>query len=448
MKTTSEQLLAEVANDFSQYLMKGEFMDIGSFTEKIEPNLNIDNIEKLLRIHFVLTKKQQHTNREVGVIDFIEELPQRMRRIKTTVKQKTETLNGEVKGRIRWKDTLEARFNRNPKDTTTYVCDLRQRNYAIPENLVLKELLGIIHGIVETDLKGAFDAEYPWLNQWIDKKQLRNALKQLYLRNVYLKRIDLSNNKITDRVIGRAINSRVPLYREAALLLSEYRRLMNFELNPEEARELLTNTFIGPDRTEVLFELYWTLKIIKQYGHVKLQLIEPGKNIVAKWKSDDHEYIIYHDCTGSRDFGFKEVINELEKVLADKTDNYFGRELKVFKEFNQMTNGNQTVWGGRPDIVLEKYSLRDNKLESTFLGEVKYTNNREYAEQGLRELLEYIALIRYNGKYFTAYNNLFGGQDDIRGCLFLDKVDDWRIEGTDMIQIRMFGEKGSDQIIL
>ena len=47
MKTTSEQLLAEVANDFSQYLMKGEFMDIGSFTEKIEPNLNIDNIEKL-----------------------------------------------------------------------------------------------------------------------------------------------------------------------------------------------------------------------------------------------------------------------------------------------------------------------------------------------------------------------------------------------------------------
>ncbi len=101
MKTSADILLEEVADDFNQFLMYG---NLSSFTQKIEPNLNIDNLAKLLRIHYVLTMSKD--GGRVGVIDFVEQLTERLRRIKTTVKKETERFEGEVKGRINWKHTI------------------------------------------------------------------------------------------------------------------------------------------------------------------------------------------------------------------------------------------------------------------------------------------------------------------------------------------------------
>ncbi|MGC9316376.1 MAG: hypothetical protein ACP5G4_12235, partial [bacterium] len=82
MKATPEKLLTEIADDFCQFLRQGQ-INVQSFAEKSQPNLNIDDVRKLLRIHFALTKSDDPEN--PGVIDFLEKLPQRIRRIKTTV---------------------------------------------------------------------------------------------------------------------------------------------------------------------------------------------------------------------------------------------------------------------------------------------------------------------------------------------------------------------------
>ncbi len=262
MKAGAKTLLDDIAEDFVQYLKSGN-LNIKSFSKRIDPTLNIDNIEKLLRIHFVLT--EQRGEHGVGVIDFIDNLSERIRRIKTTVKKTRTLFRGKVRGKICWKDTLRYRYNSNPKDSTLFVCDRREKNYEISENLVLKRLLQIIHEIVYTDLRVALEKEYEWIGEWAsEEKNLEKTLNRIFFRNVYLRRIDLTDVKVTNRMISRAKRSRQPLYREAAVLLSQYRELMNYEFDPEEAKNLLKNTFINPEKTEVLFELYWIIKIIKK----------------------------------------------------------------------------------------------------------------------------------------------------------------------------------------
>ena len=440
MKTPSEKLLEEISVDLNQFLKYG---NLKSFSKKIDPNLNIDNIEKLLRIHFVLTTTNKESN-EIGVIDFIEKLPEQLRRIKTTTKMETELFDGEVKGRINWRDTIKERYRQYPQNKTQFACNTKKKNYEIAENQVLKSLLQIIHNIIHNDLNIAFENKYKWLKQWVEEKELKMALNQLYFRNVYLKRIDISNTKVTGRMISKASKSRIQLYREAAILLSHYRRLMNYEFEPTEAKELLKNTFIEPGKSEVLFELYWIIKIVRQFNNPTFQLIEPNTNIVAKWDAEGSNYKIYHDSNGS--FQFKENLEKLNEKLKDN-DNYIGRERKVLKKLQEMTGlESKNIWDGRPDILLEKYD-QNNNLVSIFIGEVKYTDNRDYAIKGLKELLEYIALIKdKEGAYIENYENLFERlktTKTIRGCLFLDNIDNinnLKIEDDNEIQTVMFGE--------
>ncbi len=95
------------------------------------------------------------------------------------------------------------------------------------------------------------------------------------------------------------------------------------------------------------------------------------------------------------------------------------------------------IQGGRPDIILERYSAGDTpKLESIIIGEVKYTESSGYAIQGLRELLEYIALIRKAQKepYIVAKDKLFDHLEDndipIFGILFTDTIDGFSLKSS------------------
>ena len=86
----------ELLGDFCgiSFLKSGDIYNLTSFTQKIDPNLNINDIRKLLRIHFVLT--YSNTETKAVVIDFIDCLSERIRRVKTTMKRETEDWTAEV----------------------------------------------------------------------------------------------------------------------------------------------------------------------------------------------------------------------------------------------------------------------------------------------------------------------------------------------------------------
>lgn len=427
-KTPEDILIDRIADDFQTYLMKGICLD--SFSSKIDPNLRINDVEKLLRIHFVLTEKNDSSP---GVIDFIKKLPPRLRKLKTSIKKVNEVHHGQIRGKIDWQDTIKKRSKTNVEYNTTYSCLKSNKNFQIKENLVLKELLSIIYEIVFNDLKPALekDERYEWLKDWTSKKDrnLKSLLKNVYLKNIYLERVENERVNITKRTINQVKKSRNQLYQEAARLLERYRRLMNFELEKKEAKELMRNTFIHPEKREVLFELYWAFRILNSFENVTYHIIEEGINAIANWSDNNFNYIMYHDSKGSNQLNFLIKFENIEEDIEKTDENgYLFRLGEFTKEWGELTEdifsitSNQHIWSGNPDIIIERYDKETDELDKIFIAEVKDTVNKRYAITGLRELLEYMSLVMENDDYFEKGNQLFEGEK-IKGALFVDNVE-------------------------
>jgi len=75
-KTSSQALLTDIADDFHTYLRKGVRFD--RVIDTAHPDLNVDDIETLLRIHFILTDAGD-SDEAVGVLDFMRTLEDRIR---------------------------------------------------------------------------------------------------------------------------------------------------------------------------------------------------------------------------------------------------------------------------------------------------------------------------------------------------------------------------------
>ncbi|KAF5414589.1 MAG: hypothetical protein C5S48_08415 [Candidatus Methanogaster sp.] len=227
---------------------------------------------------------------------------------------------------------------------------------------------------------------------------------------------------------------------------------MKHDLDSEEAKELLRNTFIKPERTEVLFELYWVIRVIgvksgKELKDVKFNITDGTNNIVAEWEDSDCIYRIYHDSNGS--FQFLEKYEDVFKDTIIDKDGYLAREKNVFRKWKGMRSEvfslerGDSFWGGRPDILLEKYKKGSDNPEQIFIGEVKYTDLKEYAARGLKELLECMALIKSDGGYFEEKGKIFES-DIVNGYLFVDKIDDVKTQTHKNVKIIRFGDPFRD----
>ena len=109
-------------------------------------------------------------------------------------------------------------------------------------------------------------------HKWLGEEDLAYNLDDIYYRNIYLNKIDISEVIISDRMIQDTKKSRNILYQEAAELLEYYKYFINEEgwkQNKAEIISLLNETFIKPQKERMLFELYWAIKII-QYISVRI----------------------------------------------------------------------------------------------------------------------------------------------------------------------------------
>lgn len=421
-------IIDEISPDLFSYIKSGK-LNPNPIIKDIDVNLNINNLDKLLRIHFILTK---------DVIKFIEKLEIRIRNIKTTTINNIFISKSGVVGRIDWKNTFSERCKINPKNKTIYVCSRKDKEFEIYENLVLKELLKKIYNVIYKDLNKIItqNKPYNWLNQWFDKKKLKDILFNVYHKNIYLRKINLKDNYlVSDRMILKTMKSRKPLYRDAANLLIRYKKIMNRDIYEKEAKELLRETFVNPDNENLLFELYWIIKIIRNYKNYKFNIIEDDK--ISEWTDGNYKYKLFHNSTGS--FEFKE---SLKNLITDSEDGFIQREIKVITKLQELVDikKGDSLWGGRPDIILEKW--KGNNIDSLFIGEVKNTSNKYYAIQGLKELLEYIALIKYKDKYVSSDLNKLFIDSKILGGLFIDNISDFKLKSTNSnIKVYMFGNQ-------
>jgi hypothetical protein len=224
--------------------------------------------------------------------------------------------------------------------------------------------------------------------------------------------------------------SRSRFYRDAALLLDRYRQLMNHELDSEEAKNILNNTLIAPDKAEVLFELYWVFQVLNSYSNVQYRVLTDAHHnpsTIATWEEANSKFVLSHDATGE-DLTFSDSVDNAEIT----PDGYLYRMNEVLSKWQSLSEdilgrgGSDALWGGRPDLVLEQFEQTHDeewRLSQVFLGEVKYTQHVDYVATGLRELLEYMAFVKRKttGEYVESPSNILDSVS-VKGALFVDEL--------------------------
>ncbi len=408
-KTSAETLVEETSSELSAYLRSGKLNE-----EKVSDSLNFDGLdiedfERLKRIHFVLSEP---------VINFIEDLPERIRRIKTESDRETVSTRGEIKGRIDWSKTLKKRYSQNPGDRSIFVTQNPYIQYNIPENLVLKKLLAVIYQTLNEDLK---QVDYSWrTDKWSDKDI--EELETIFRKNVHINRIkEAEKIKVTARELNAARQARSEIYNDAYKRYREYEKLQNNEFNEEEIRNLLEQTLVVPKEISSLFELFCVFKVIDQlktqYKDLELQVIESGADEIAVMEDGSKKVKVFHDSQGS--LQFKEDIPETDPENLE--DGYLKKYVEVLEDHKAALEdligrtSYNALYSGRPDIVVEIYENKE--LEKVLIGEIKYTYDEQVFSQGLKELFEYLKF----GKHSNQNNNYLDSVN-VQGLLITDKV--------------------------
>ncbi|SIS90591.1 hypothetical protein [Salimicrobium salexigens] len=407
MKRSAEELIEEISDFLVVYLKSGK-VGFNSFIEKTD--LEISNLDQLLQIHFLM---------QAEVKEFVRELPTLIRRFKTSTTLKQDTYHGKIKGQVNWPRTINERLAKNARDRTIFAVNERNREYAIKENQVLLELLQVLETILFTTIDNKHYEKYAWFQEW---KNLKLIVRQMLTKNVYLSRVRREQAKVTDRMVIDTLKHRNPLYRGAASLLQQYRKIKEGEMNEEEIRHLLRETFIFPKEESVLFELYWVVRLIEtNTKKARLNVMDGNNNLVAEWEDKTYLYKLYHDSDGSSELNFsvstKEVASYYHPFLNRQLASHRSAETLAHKFFGKGFDSSM-YWRGRPDIIVEMYDKQDHQLKKVVIGEVKHTTNQEYAITGLRELLDYLTLIKNkSGEYLEDVGNV-----TVKGILFTDRV--------------------------
>lgn len=383
-----EDIIEQLGEDILAYVMSGSRAE-SQIARRIKPEELPDRFvdyQLLLDLHFILRPK---------VVEFVRELPQRLRGIKTSTRIKTKTQHGEIDGRINWGSTIKTRYSQNPKNRSLFVCDNKTVNYDIPENIVLKHVIAVINECLQAS-EEFLKNQYEWNQEsWKNEEKLIDELERIFERNVHVDRIrEPEYYEPTERMIISAENSRQPLYTEAAELVKKRRDIQ--EGDKHEIKNLLQNTAITPDDESTLFELYVLFRFIQKLEEIRddsvtLETIKPNQNEIARF-SDDPEMVLYHDqSAGDRNISFdiEESFEEkdklsrsdrVQKVARTISDNYFNEGYQNFT--------------GRPDVIALEIKDDENNQYEYLIAEVKNSRNKSTIRRGIRDTLEYLAFLQ------------------------------------------------------
>ncbi|WP_137285479.1 hypothetical protein [Halorussus salinisoli] len=422
-KTSTSRLSSYVTEELITYLGEGA-LNSAQYAKTIDySGLEIEDFDRLKKLHFVLYE---------DVVDYIEMLPERLRRIKTVTNHDDAVVRGEVRGAVDWRQTVQKRANVGYDDPTLFVVNNSEVEYDIPENRVVKKLLAAIAEPLTEDIEAI---EQEWRDMWDDRDIVN--LQQTLAHNIYLDALPSSDEiSLSSRDLTTARRSRHRLYTEGYRLYRLYDDLMNSRFDRQEVRDLLTETLVTPTKDYKLFELFCVFGVIRQlqqqYSELELRPIKPEMEALAWLDSPNRRVEIYYDQNGPLSF-FEAYpdSDELAKLgvpeMVQRQAEAFEAQERAVEDF--LSRGSQhTFYSGRPDFLVLVYRKEDasgptdedeGELTDVLLGEVKYTRSKATFSRGLRELFEYLYFVRENDQYLFGEKAVDG---EVVGILCTDGV--------------------------
>lgn len=401
MTLTKDEIIEEISQYIHGYLKEGK-LSILPYSYDI--NSSIHSFTDLLKIHFLLTEMTQ---------TFVEKLPLRLKRFKTTTVSIKEKTHNSIRGRILWQNTLQERY-KSGNDKTIYVTSEQNRSYDTDENLVLKELLTILYQINEGTFIQGILQKMKWADRW---NRLSPIVWSALYKNSYIQRV--STVKTTTKMRQRALKHRMPIYREAATLLNTYYRLIDGHYTQEELKLILYATFVMTDNEDTLMELYWTIQLIKDRTlNPTFHLLTEGETKVAEWSEHGKTFSLFHNSTGTGKLNFNIGIDELKEINHPIVSQMYAAKSWA-EEHSQTFFGksfSRGIWSGRPDILIETVDDKTGELLEVVIGEVKNTDSISYAKEGLWELSEYLHYVR------NSYSEFINNKINVKGVLCLGDI--------------------------
>ncbi|WP_435317942.1 hypothetical protein [Haloarchaeobius sp. TZWSO28] len=420
-KTPAHELRELVAEELITYLGEG-VLNRDQYAESLDySGIEIEDFDQLKKLHFVL---------HGDVVEYIDRLPDRLRRIKTITRQQTETVRGEVRGTVNWQQTTRERGSLGYNDPTLFVVSNPEVEYDIPENRVLKKLLSVIAEPLTEDVESV---DRDWREQWDDQDIV--SLQQTLAHNIYLDSLPAPDEiRVSDRDLETARRSRHRLYSRSYELYQLYEDLMNNRFEKESVRNLLNETLVTPTEDYTLFELFCVFGVMRRlrsrYPGIQLKRIDSSTEMLAELEGPEQRLEVYYDQNGP--LKFFELYPSSDELAGKDVPEMIRRHATALEAHGDaleefLSRGSQhSFYSGRPDFLVLRYTrddpdsrFRSENLAEAIIGEVKYTRNKSTFSEGLRELMEYIHFAR------TAEDYLFGtesGSIDVNGVLCTDGV--------------------------
>jgi len=430
-----KELIKATAAYLTGYI--GDVVEVSQIVDP-DPHTDIRGLDELLKYHFIRTG-QFDASRPIdradidvstrdtagmtdphgtplGVLDFLSVLPARMRSIDPAVTQDVQVFDNEIRGRIDWNRTIKHRYTTGDTASQTYACRVQNRTVLSPRNRTLLELLTTIQSIYQRfDDERSEDDVWPrWLEGWGPNGEYRAVLEG-ELENPHFRGIDLEDISVTPRELTEIKADREPLYREAAALLSNYRRLDKGEFNQEYAESLLSMDVFHPDEDNAegseVYELYWIFELLNTFDEQVLEPIQgeaggsPRGELIAKWQANGSEYLLFNDWEGKYrpdedsdpldwiDISVPEYETNRETPRDQGADHQILREGFVKRYTRHIFEEKFSKGFDRktPDIVLLKLDATADEptLQSLFIGEVKHSTVDSTLNKAVPQILEY-----------------------------------------------------------
>ncbi|MFC7070608.1 hypothetical protein ACFQL9_13220 [Halobaculum lipolyticum] len=443
-KPEKEAIVEAVAEYLTGYL--GDVTDIDSFARNLDPQTNIRGLDDIVRYHFLRTGEWDPQTRKtrydfdidpidtaditgphgnpIGILDFISLLPSRLRSLDPAVKQTVEITHGEVRGQIDWQETIKHRSRTGDTGTQTFACRVQERTTLSLRNRVLFALLGAIQSTYEQFGEEVVTGDtWPdWFEGWGPEGEYRAELNRI-LQTPYFRDVKFDSITVTNREVAEVRSDRDQLYREAATLLAEYRRLGSDWIDESDTRirSLLSMDLFYPTEENRegsdVFELYWIFRLLDRMADgTRLESFTGDSKtvfrgeLIAHWEDDESEYLLFNDWEGG--YPYEEGIEKLFSInfsyferdeydnVPEMVESYPTRRgfVNHHERWIQEDAFGKDAGAGEktPDIVLLKLDVNSDTpvLQKVFIGEVKHSIREQEIQEGITQILEYGAFAK------------------------------------------------------
>lgn len=398
-KAKKIRMIEEIKSELLYYFRNG-YLNLKFFFEF--DDVRFANFKDILKIHFIISKEAN---------DFTRTLEKYLSEFKHSTTLNKDIYINEIRGKVDWNRTFKTRMNTGNHSSNIFVSDNVDKLYVTKENIILKKSIEILYNIIYKEIGMSRFEDYEWYS---NGKKISRIVSTLYNSNIYIKRIDISKIKITDKMINDVTKSRNKLYRDAAKIVKFYKALMENNLN--YINELLSYTYIEMKNENEVFELYSIIKYIRNNyvdQNVEFNIIDGNENYLASIDAGfDSKIIIYHNRSASKYLDFKVTVNDIQGENEYlKNLRRINSQTNRFKTMQNMNTSN-LIWSGRPDLIILK--LSGDVLEEITIGEIKYTKDINYTMIGFEELCEYLTFVKPIHQSESSYR--------LNGILFVEDV--------------------------